>query len=63
MTVIRCFFAVFAMLLSLTAAAAPQDYVLERGYIEDASNTMSWEQVQQMKVTPYQGMLAKGYSR
>ena len=63
MTVIRCFFAVFAMLLSLTAAAAPQDYVLERGYIEDASNAMSWEKVQQMKVTPYQGMLAKGYSR
>ena len=62
MTVIRCFFAVFAMLLSLTAEAAPQDYVLERGYIEDASNAMSLEQVQQQTLTNYSGLFSKGYS-
>ncbi len=62
MTAIKALFAFFILLLSSTALATPRDYVLERAYVEDPSNAMSWQQVQQQKLTPFTGLFTKGYN-
>lgn len=50
-------------LFSLVGRAAPADLVLDQAYFEDASNAMSWQQVQTQTLTPYTGLFSKGYSR
>lgn len=40
-----------------------QDHIVERGWLEDASGQLTWGQVQQLPVTPYQGVLSRGYGR
>jgi two-component system, sensor histidine kinase LadS len=50
-------------LFALTAAQAKShDYVLERAYFEDPSNSLSFAEVQNKAYTPYTGLLSKGYS-
>ena len=62
MAAIRSLLVFFALLFSVSAVAAPRDHLLERAYVEDPSNTMSWPQVQQQAHTPFTGLFTKGYS-
>jgi len=62
MATLRSLLLFFALMLSITAVAAPRDYVLERAYVEDASNAMTWQQVQQQALRPFNGLFTKGYS-
>ncbi len=57
-------FLVFIQILATTSAfAKSHDYVLERAYFEDTSNSLSYDQVQDKPYTPFNGLLSKGYSK
>jgi len=57
-------FLVFIQILSATSAfAKSHDYVLERAYFEDTSNSLSFDQVQDKPYTPFNGLFSKGYSK
>jgi len=57
-------FLVFIQILIATSAfAKSHDYVLERAYFEDTSNSLSFDQVQDKPYTPFTGLLSKGYSK
>lgn len=62
MTIIKSIFAFFLLLISLSAQAGNQDWILQQAYVEDPSNAMSWQEVQQQTPTPYSGLFSKGYS-
>jgi len=53
---------VLLMLLVGVASAAPRDYIIERSYVEDASNALSLEQIRTQPVVAFKTMLSKGYS-
>lgn len=42
--------------------ACAEDAILSRGYFEDKSNALSIAQIEQQQFTPYERMLAKGFS-
>jgi signal transduction histidine kinase len=57
------FLLLFIQLFALTGAQAKShDYVLERAYFEDPSNSLTFAEVQNKAYTPYTGLLSKGYS-
>lgn len=62
MTVIKCIAVFFYLLLSLSTQVSAQDLILEQSYLEDPSNAMTWQQVQEQTPTPYSGLFSKGYS-
>jgi signal transduction histidine kinase len=64
----RCYFKFFLSLLvycvlANTAFASAHDYVIERAYVEDPSNHLTLAQVMQHAANPFQGILARGYSK
>lgn len=62
MVFLKAIFAFFLLLISLSAQASNQDWIVEQAYLEDASNAMTWQQVQQQTPTTYSGLFSKGYS-
>lgn len=62
MALIKSIFAFFVLLISLAAQASNQDWIVEQAYLEDASNAMTWQQVQQQTPITYSGLFSKGYS-
>lgn len=62
MTLLKSIFTFFLLLVSLAAQASKQDWIVEQAYLEDASNAMTWQQVQQQTPTTYSGLFSKGYS-
>ena len=62
MTLLKSIFTFFLLLISLAAHAGKQDWIVEQAYVEDASNAMTWQQVQQQAPTTYSGLFSKGYS-
>jgi signal transduction histidine kinase len=48
-------------LLLLPLAAAAQDHISERAWLEDPSGQMTWEEVQQAPFKAYTGTLSKGF--
>lgn len=62
MPIIKFIAVFFCLLLSLSTQASAQDLILEQAYLEDASNAMTWQQVQQQTPTSYSGLFSKGYS-
>ena len=62
MTVIKFISVFFCLLLSLSTQASAQDLILEQAYLEDPSNAMTWQQVQEQTPTSYSGLFSKGYS-
>jgi two-component system, sensor histidine kinase LadS len=60
---VRCLrWACLAALLVANASWA-QDHIVERAWLEDTSGQLTWSQVQQLPVRPYQGVLSRGYGR
>lgn len=46
---------------ALAARAAPIDTVVSQAWFEDVSGQMDWAQVQQQPLTPFSGVLSRGY--
>jgi len=44
------------------AQAKPQDYILDRAYFEDSTNSLTFAEAQNKTYTPYAGILSKGFS-
>lgn len=57
------FLLMLLQLLALSASAATHDYIGERAYFEDASNTLTLDGVKNKPFVPFSGMLSKGYSK
>ena len=53
----------FLVLVISPAHAATHDYIAERAYFEDASNTLTWPDVKQKSFEPFAGMFTKSYSQ
>ena len=47
---------------SIARSDEPIDYILSKGYIEDAAGTLALSGVVDRRVTPYEGNLTKGYT-
>jgi len=62
MTFIKFIPVFFCLLFSLSTQASEQDLILEKAYLEDPSNAMTWQQVQKQSPIAYSGLFSKGYS-
>jgi two-component system, sensor histidine kinase LadS len=51
-----------ALVLLVATAAAGQDLIVDRAYVDDPTGTMSLEDVQRQPLVPYKGILNAGYT-
>ena len=58
----RCVFLVLLGLFSAAALADPADHILERAYVVDESGKLTLDEIRQMPVQRYEGVLSRGFT-
>lgn len=51
------------LLLVAASLAHAQDHIVERGWLEDPSGQMTWQQAQASMTQPFQGTLSRGFGK
>lgn len=53
----------FGLLLMAACLAHAQDHIVERGWLEDPTGQMTWQQAKALATQPFQGTLSRGFGK